>query len=344
MSTLQTKRFVKHRHIFIEVVCWLFAYVLFSFYLTQRLGNLAYAVSISTSAFLFFTAIVYTYSLWLYPRYYHKNRKLLFALIALLFLAVMSFPRLLTELVFFKTVFSGNTFFSAGRSHLSYIITTNSLALLIAILLKGAKEAALLRSKQAELENRQLLTELKLLKAQLHPHFLFNALNNIYYEVYKESPKGALLIEKLSDMMRFFLHITSKERIDLRHEVEFIRNYVMLEQIRFDDSLQISFTAEETASANIPPMLLVPLVENVFKHGIDKLEGSNQIELELKTDNGFIIFKTKNRLHLHNASNENSTGLDNLRERLNILFPTNYSLTTESINGYYYSVLKIPAA
>jgi sensor histidine kinase YesM len=118
----------------------------------------------------------------------------------------------------------------------------------------------------------------------------------------------------------------------------------MLEQIRFDNSLQVSFTTEETASANIPPMLLVPLVENVFKHGIDKLKGSNQIELNLKTDNGFIVFKTKNRLHVQNEPKENRTGLDNLRERLNILFSNNYSLTTESINGYYYSVLKIPAA
>lgn len=344
MSTLQRKRILKDRHIFIEVICWLFAYVLFSFYLNQRLGNLSYAVSISTSAFLFFAVIVYTYSLWLYPRYYNKKRKLFFALIALLFLAVMSFARLFAELVFFKTVFSKNTFFTARRSHLSYIITTNSLALLIGVLLKGAKEAALLKSKQAELEKKQLLTELKLLKAQLHPHFLFNALNNIYYEVYKESPKGALLIEKLSDMMRFFLHITAKEKIDLKDEVEFIRNYIMLEQIRFDNSLQVSFTAEETASANIPPMLLVPLVENVFKHGIDKLKGSNQIELNLKTDNGFIVFKTKNRLHVQNEPKENRTGLDNLRERLNILFSNNYSLTTESINGYYYSVLKIPAA
>src|SRR5687767_7059513 len=109
LSKLHGKGILKRKYIFIEIACWLFAYGIFTFYLNQRLQDFIYAASIATSAFLFFAVIVYTYSFWLYPRYFKKKQKLFFALIALLFLTAVSFARLFTELAFFKTVFSGNT-------------------------------------------------------------------------------------------------------------------------------------------------------------------------------------------------------------------------------------------
>jgi sensor histidine kinase YesM len=334
---------LKQRSFLIEISIWVLAYLLFTFYLNQRLYNLSYAASISTAAFLFFAFVIYCYSFFIYPRFYKKEKKLVFAFVLLLFLAVISFVRVNAELTYFKNLYSNNSFFTAGRSHLAYVITTNSLALLVGMLLKGVRETAALKQQQAELEKRQLLTEMKLLKAQLQPHFLFNSLNNIYYEVYKESQKGALLIEKLSDMMRFFLHISSCEKIMLKEEVGFLKNYIALEQIRFDNNLQVHFNEAYTEDTIFPPMLLVPLVENVFKHGIDKMQATNPVSLSLTKENGFIVFETKNRLYpKQNNPNGTNSGLTNLRERLNLLYHGNYSLTMDDSTGLYSTVLKIP--
>lgn len=334
---------MKRRGFITELSIWLLAYVLFTFYLNQRLYNLFYAISISTTAFLFFAFIIYCYSLFLYPRLYKKDKKIVFVLLMLVFLLGISFIRVYAELAYFNSLYSNKSFFTAGRSHLAYVITTNSLALLVGILLRGVQEASALKLKQAELEKRQLLTEMKLLKAQLQPHFLFNSLNNIYYEVYKESPKGALLIEKLSDMMRFFLLISSGEKTRLNVEVGFIKNYIALEQIRFDNNLQVHFNEAYAGDIILSPMLLVPLVENVFKHGIDKMRTSNPVWLSVTKENGFIIFETKNILYpKQNTPNETNSGLTNLRERLNLLYPGNYSLTADDSTGFYITILKIP--
>jgi sensor histidine kinase YesM len=334
---------LKRIGLFTELFIWLLAYLLFTFYLNQRLSSLSYATSISTSAFVFFVVIIYCYSFFFYPRFYKKEKKIVFALVMLLFLLGISFIRVYTELAYFSRLYSKAPFFTAGRSHLAYVITTNCLALLVGILLKGVRETLAVKLRQAELEKRQLLTEMKLLKAQLQPHFLFNSLNNIYYEVYKESPKGALLIEKLSEMMRFFLQISSAEKTALKDEAGFIKNYIALEQIRFDNNLQVRFNEAYPDDIVLPPMLLVPLVENVFKHGIDKMQSSNPVNISLTLENRFIVFETKNNHYSrHIKPNETNTGLTNLRERLNLLYADNYSLSNGTVDGFYITVLKIP--
>src|SRR6202000_1826818 len=157
-------------------------------------------------------------------------------------------------------------------------------------MIKQASEEALLQRSQFEL---------KLLRAQVQPHFLFNTLNNMYYEAYLDSPRTALLIERLSEIMRYFVDQSSQETVPLATEVQFLDNYIALEKIRIRPEPEISFHKQFDPATLIPPMLLMTFVENIFKHGIDKIRGGNRIDLLLVQEGGYLHFHTKNTLNEH---------------------------------------------
>src|ERR1700759_4059798 len=127
--------------------------------------------------------------------------------------------------------------------------------------LKQQSEKILVQKSQAELN---------LLKSQVQPHFLFNTLNNIYYEAYREAPKTAKLIERLSDIMRYFVDESPKDEVSLATEIQFLENYIALEKIRIRHGIDLNFIQDCNKDQRIPPMLLMTFVENIFKHGIDK--------------------------------------------------------------------------
>ncbi|MGB3151381.1 MAG: histidine kinase [Maribacter sp.] len=126
-------------------------------------------------------------------------------------------------------------------------------------------------AKLHDLERRQLKTELRFLRSQVSPHFFFNTLNNIYSLTLEKSDKAPEVVLKLSELMRYLLYATKKQRQDLKSEIECIQNYIDLERIRFDNSLEIDVhISGNLKNYTIAPMLLVPLVENCFKHGASK--------------------------------------------------------------------------
>lgn len=331
----------KSRFTWYQVAAWMVAYVLFTFYLHQRLLGLSYSIGISTSAFISFGIIIYGYSQVLYPWLYKRLHPVLFILSVLLFVICVSVLRTYVEYKFISKLFSQRSFFSAGNAHFTYVFVTNFVALLLGVLLKWVSEYFIVKAQQATLEKKRLETEMKLLKAQLQPHFLFNSLNNIYYEAYTESPKTAQLIEKLSGIMRYFFDINSKDQIPIGQEISFINNYIELEQIRCHHPIQVDVNTEIDYQTNVPPMLMTPLVENVIKHGIDKKRKDNFISIHIHKTGDMVSVTTKNRL-LPSASNENGSGLVNLEERMKLLYGDKYQLLTSMDDGIFTASLKIP--
>lgn len=321
---------------------WFIVYILFMLYTYLRIGDALYAVAIATVAFLSFATIVYTYTLFLYPKLYHAN-KVSFSITLLLTFALVSFIRIVVETHFVARLFSGNSFFNSSTAHISYVLVTNFIALVLAVLLKHVSMSFIIMKKQKEMERKQLITEMKLLKAQLQPHFLFNSLNNIYYETYRESPKAALLIEKLSQIMRFFLEINMKEKIPIETELLFIKNIIDLEQVRCYNPIAIEINSNEEAGIFVPPMLMVPLVENALKHGIDKTSPDNYIFIEIQRTAQHISFLIRNRLHPDPSKvNQSGTGLKNLEERLTLLYADNYTLYSSQKGSEFIATLMIP--
>ena len=193
--------------------------------------------------------------------------------------------------------------------------------------------------------NRQKAqNELSTLKAQINPHFLFNNLNTIYSLATKNDVRTKDVILQLSDFLRYVLYDTSKETIPLEKEIEIIRKYVDLQKERVDPSMtKIQFVTEGNfENTNITPLLLLPLAENCFKHGIGKKEGHITIHVGFKQKQ--FIFTTENTIALRERTGEEVSGgigIKNVEDRLNLLYPNRHSLHYEDVDGIFKVELKI---
>ncbi|MCS7076438.1 MAG: histidine kinase [Bacteroidia bacterium] len=200
-------------------------------------------------------------------------------------------------------------------------------------------------SKQYQLQEakaKQIESELNLLKSQINPHFLFNTLNNIY-AVNMSNPQNANeMILQLADLMRYQLESSKKEQVPLSDEVEMIKNYIALEKMRLPNNAFVSFQTQGDFSLySIAPMLLIPFVENCFKHGV----GVEQTHIEIYAfiKNGEFFFITKNLIPMTKLTNTVSTktGIQNLERRLEILYPKKHGLLIDVEEGMYIVRLRI---
>tara|TARA_R110002051_G_scaffold153510_4_gene225905 strand:+ start:23445 stop:24530 length:1086 start_codon:yes stop_codon:yes gene_type:complete len=203
-------------------------------------------------------------------------------------------------------------------------------------------------SKLHDLEKRQLKTELRFLRSQVSPHFFFNTLNNIYSLTLEKSDQAPEVILKLSELMRYLLYATKKQRQDLTSEINCIRNYIDLERIRFDDSLKIDMNISgDLVNCKIAPMLLIPLVENCFKHGASKNIGEMKIVIEVLVANGFMNFRVSNTIPNVNKEfqypvNSGGIGLSNVKKRLELGYAKNdYELSIFEENKMFNVILKL---
>lgn len=183
-------------------------------------------------------------------------------------------------------------------------------------------------------------TEIKFLKAQINPHFVFNTLNNIYSMVYFKSEKSLPAIEKLSQIMRFTTYEAQKEKIKLSDEINYTQAYIELEQLRHQEDTFIRFHTEiENENIKIPPYILSPLVENALKHGIASNE--KPIEIQLTTDTQKLIFRTQNEIGTQKKDKLGGIGLNNLRKRLEIYYPNCHSLNLTNQDNRFVAELQI---
>jgi LytS/YehU family sensor histidine kinase len=175
--------------------------------------------------------------------------------------------------------------------------------------------------------------ELAGLRAQINPHFLFNALNSLYATALVEnSEKTADGIQKLGDMMRFMLHENNHDRIPLSSEVAYLRNYIGIQRMRLDESQKIDIRVniqELENEAYIAPMLLNPFIENAFKHGIS-FQKPSWIFITLTMDPTTIFFKVHNSLHQHTSQDpeegNSGIGLANVQKRLELIYPAKHTI------------------
>lgn len=195
--------------------------------------------------------------------------------------------------------------------------------------------------RNKELENQKLVAELAFLKSQVNPHFLFNTLNNIYSLAYKQHPETPDAIMKLSLLMRYMLYESNDTLVGLQKEVEHIHNFIDLQKLRLREQTSIQFNVEgEIAGKQIAPMLMMTLVENAFKHG---LVSKNEIGIiiHLTVTGGYLLFSTANNISTHKKREFGGIGLQNLRQRLNLLYHNRHTLSFEEKDGVFYATMKI---
>lgn len=194
------------------------------------------------------------------------------------------------------------------------------------------------------IKSEKLNSELSFLKSQVNPHFLFNTLNNIYSLANRKSEHTPDAIMKLSHLMRYMIYETKKDTVDLQKEINYLTDYIELQKLRMLDKSKVIFNIDNSeCEKEIEPMLLIPFVENAFKHG-DIFSEDAKIEITLRIKDNELYFKVENNIDkkiIEDKDKGSGIGLNNLKKRLELLYPENHIFATEIINDIFVSELKI---
>jgi sensor histidine kinase YesM len=185
------------------------------------------------------------------------------------------------------------------------------------------------RLKKTEAE--KLSAQIASLKSQINPHFLFNTLNSIYATAIDESPKTADMVDKLSEMMRYTMKETHQNVVSLEREITYIDNFIALQRLRLDRRVKLEYsTLKNIPALEIAPMLLIPFIENAFKHGVNSEQGS-RIRIEITMNkNELRLSVVNNKVDIQQDIFERSgLGIDNARHRLNLIYPSNHLLAID---------------
>ncbi|HEY4325705.1 MAG TPA: histidine kinase [Mucilaginibacter sp.] len=202
----------------------------------------------------------------------------------------------------------------------------------IAIALKLFRMQVVTIKNEKNLIKDKLETELKFLKNQINPHFLFNTLNNIYALARKKSDKTPEVVVRLSKLLRFMLYESAKHIIPISEEIRILEDYVELEKIRHNKKLNIAICKEiDNYDQLIAPLILLPFIENAFKHGVNETLDETSIEIRIKLHEGQLDFYVKNG-HEHEVINpvNEKIGLSNVRRQLELMYK-DFSLTARNL-------------
>lgn len=308
----------------------------------QYIGNLLVTALTIPACYLAAKKLTVNY---LYRRKIVRYTGLLF-LLALLnsiltYLVALFIYHLLTGLPMFRSVL--------------YVVSIGFTILLINIMMISISCAVQIISDRFFMEEQllmaekeKIITELNFLRSQVNPHFLFNVMNTIYFQIDKGNTAARTSVEKLSEMLRYQLYECTTDMIDIGKELEYIKNYVGIQSLRMEKGTDIKFETEGNFSGfTVAPLLLLPIVENAFKHISNfKIPEDNKIHIFLKTGNEgeFSIQilntfdKTNNSNHLLHAG---GLGMQNLKRRLDLLYPRKHFFTIKQQENYFETILKI---
>ncbi len=190
------------------------------------------------------------------------------------------------------------------------------------------------KSREAEVQRKE--TELQFLRAQLNPHFLFNSLNSVYSLVRNKSIEAPEAIIMLSELMRYMLYEAKQELVPLSKEIDYIKNFVSLQLLRLSHSENVKIKISgDYQDKKIPPLLLIPFVENAFKYGTD-FKGRTDVSINMELIEESLFFIVKNKIGVYRKDESNSgIGLENIKGRLYLLYPDQHVLKIDKTDGFY---------
>ncbi len=201
------------------------------------------------------------------------------------------------------------------------------------------------KNRAQQLEQEKVAAELQYLKSQINPHFLFNTLNNIYGLAIERSAKVPTLLLKLSDLLSFSLYESGEKFVDISRELQLIKDFIALEMERSDNRIRVEWDVQEESlrGAEIAPLLLIPLVENAFKHGTREETRMAEIAIQLQRNKEQLFFRVRNTIPEEKAAitDDSGIGLANVRRRLAILYPDQHEFSIQESSNAFVVTLKV---
>lgn len=279
----------------------------------------------------YFTAFV------LYPLFFNKNTWWLFILAVLAIIVGSFYLKLIITRQWYPDVILH------GRVN-PFLFFPTIIFLVASIIYRLIIDKIENDKKQKEIIAGQLAMKLKFLRSQINPHFIFNVLANLVSLARKQSKQMEPALIMLSDLMRYMLYESDEKRVFLLAEIDYLKSYIKLQELRFGDDVRISLNIDlhqTQMKYSIEPMLLIPFVENAFKHGLGADEPF--IEIMLRVANGRLRFEVKNKFADAAQSKDGTSGigLENVRSRLMLLYPDEYELVIEKQNNLFHIQLTL---
>jgi sensor histidine kinase YesM len=191
------------------------------------------------------------------------------------------------------------------------------------------------------IESKKTKAELSLLKSQINPHFFFNTLNNLYGLVIEKSDDAPNVILKLSDIMRYTIYMGKEDFVPLKDEIEYLKNFIELHKIRYQKRVDIVFNHDYEIDYQIAPLLFIIPLENAFKHGVESLTEDAYIHINIKIDASIVHFDIENNFEARESSETAGIGIQNLKQRLKLLYPDKHKIKIDVKNSIYKLELKI---
>jgi two-component system, LytTR family, sensor kinase len=303
----------------------LFWVVWYFFYIFTYSSGVIEQVQFINNLGLLPVRMAYTYLLiyWILPNFLLKKRHLLFALLLVLHGILFGFSVwIVLNLVTGKPYFEPLPFIRPLV--LNYQIPATAATIYM------FKRWYLIREYSLSLEKEKIESELNFLKSQIHPHFLFNTLNNLYALTLQKSEKAPDMVLRLSNLLEYTLYSGKESEVELSEEMTQIRGYIDLEKLRFGNRLKITAEMDENVRGlTIAPVLLLPFVENSFKHGASSDVRSPYIQIQLAVNGNVLDFRVINSYQPESGKFEKyreRIGLKNVRRRLELLYPMRHQL------------------
>lgn len=275
-------------------------------------------------------------------KYGHAALQFAFLLVVGVFLL-----RFLVVMIVYPIYFPGaqSTVLPSDPSKLISPLLDLMIATTLATIIKLLHQREREEFNRLRLEKSNIQNELELLKSQLHPHFLFNTLNGLYSQILTNPDMAANMVVALSDLLRYIIYEGRKVLVQVRDDLDCVENYIALERTRHASRLDLKFSVAGTAmDRRIPPLLLLPFVENAFKHGVSRNYDTCWIYCDIQVNEEFLVFNLKNSVD-HDPEDTLKPvgiGISNVRQRLEYLHPGQFSLETQLVDKQYYVRLKIP--
>lgn len=280
--------------------------------------------------------------LWVYPKFLYKGKPLQLAggiIAALLGFVVL---RYLVEEVLFWHLFGIHNYY--GHTVLSYTLDNlywGTSPIILSLAIYSGFNAIYKEQENKSLREEKIQAELAFLKTQINPHFLYNTLNYIYSLAYPVSEKLGNAVIKLSQLMRYMLTESTSGDVDLQRELDYIENYISIYQLRFEDSFFVDFKIEgDIAGKRVSALLLVPFVENAFKHGVVN-DPDRPIRIRLKVTGNRLMFTVSNQISRGQKDHSTGVGLPNIRRRLELIYPERSELLIGDNGQTYKATLNI---
>lgn len=341
---------------------WLFKYKLLHVFLWACIGLLLFVTDFDTDYSLglyigqsilvpLFSCIPFYLSAYYFvPKFLYRKKyaKLIVSLLLLIIVcAFIQIPAIRFILHFFEERL---TVIPDSESAIGILYTgfwNNTLCVFIGGGLKVISDRFKMEKKLLQTEKEKVSTELDFLRSQVNPHFLFNVMNTIYFQIDKKNDTARASVEKLSEMLRYQLYECNSDRIEIKRELEYIKNYVAMQTLRLEKGSDVQLNIEvENEDFRIAPLLILPIVENAFKHiSHFKDPFQNKIHISLSRQNGEFIVDASNTYdktgEVAQVIQSGGLGVQNLKRRLELLYPGRHEITVNKNENFFHTILKL---